>query len=178
MLDLNSSRWGELTHAYGNAADIPNLLRQLQTAPPQDNYRSEPWYSLWSALCHQGDVYTATYAAMPHIVAMASKKNRRERFDCLIFIGYAEACRHHKGAPPIPPDLATDYIAAIDAAPGIFLACLNESWDQEETRALLGGLAATKGLPELGEVIIGLDSTLTCLECGTDLTDGKFNHPR
>jgi hypothetical protein len=90
MLDLNSPRWSELTHAYGNAADIPDLLRQVETAPPQDNYKSEPSFSIWSALCHQGDVYTATYAAMPHIVAIAKIKSGRERFDCLSFVGYAE----------------------------------------------------------------------------------------
>jgi hypothetical protein len=87
MLDLSSSRWSELRHAYGSAADIPNLLRQVEHAPPQENYKSEPWYSIWSALCHQGDVYTATYAAMPHIVALAARKGDRERLTASISSG-------------------------------------------------------------------------------------------
>lgn len=174
MLGLNSPRWKELTHAYGNAADIPDLLRKLETAPPQENYKSEPWYSIWSALCHQGNVYTATYAAIPHIIAMVRTKGERERFDCLNFIGYAEACRHREGAPPIPSDLKDAYVTAIGAAPDIFLASLKHAWNEEETKTLLGGFAATKGYPKLGDVIIGLDATLTCLECEADLSTGKF----
>lgn len=30
MLSLESSRWSALEHAYGQASDIPPLLRQLQ----------------------------------------------------------------------------------------------------------------------------------------------------
>jgi hypothetical protein len=174
MLDLRSSRWSDLSHAYGSAADIPNLLRQLESAPPQENYKSEPWYSIWSSLCHQGGVYSATYAAMPHIIEVASRKGDRERFDCLNFVGYAEACRHRAGAPPIPADLKDDYLSAIDAAPEIFLACLKQKWDEEETKTLLGGFAAIKGYPKLGDVIIRLDSTLTCLECEGDLSSGNY----
>jgi hypothetical protein len=174
MLDLRSSRWSDLSHAYGSAADIPNLLRQLESAPPQENYKSEPWYSIWSSLCHQGGVYSATYAAMPHIIEVASRKGDRERFDCLNFVGYAEACRHRAGAPPIPADLKDDYLSAIDAALEIFLACLKQKWDEEETKTLLGGFAAIKGYPKLGDVIIRLDSTLTCLECEGDLSSGNY----
>lgn len=174
MLDLSSPRWKELGHAYGSGADIPNLLCQLETALAQENYKSEPWYSIWSALCHQGDVYTATYAAMPHIIDMARRKRAREQFDCLSFVAYAEACRHRKGAPPIPADLKDDYLASIEAAQEIFLASLKQKWDEEETKTLLGGFAAAKGYPKLGDVIIRLDSTLTCLECEADLSSGNY----
>jgi len=174
MLDLNSSRWSDLTHAYGSAADIPDLLRQLDTAPAQKDYKSEPWFSIWSALCHQGDVYTATYAAMPHIIASAGKKKDRERLDCLSFVGYAEACRHREGAPPVPSDLKDDYLVAMKSAREMFLSSLQENPSEEETKMLLGGIAAVTGYPKLGDVIINLDSTLTCLECEADLSSGKF----
>lgn len=59
MLELSSSRWGDLGDAYGSAARIPELLRQL-SALPDDDGSSEPWFSLWSALAHQGDVYSAS----------------------------------------------------------------------------------------------------------------------
>ena len=174
MLDLSSPRWSELSHAYGSAADIPNLLRQLETAPPQDNYQSEPWYSIWSALCHQGDVYTATYAAIPVIIAMARKRGDRERFDFLNFIGYAEACRHHKRAPSVPSDLEHGYVEALNDAADLFVASLKQEWKEEEMKALLGGLAAVRGYSKLGEVIIELDSGLLCPECECDLSGGVF----
>lgn len=70
MPDLDSPRWRELQDAYGPATKIPKLVRQLQSDPsPKASSNDEPWFSLWSALCHQGDVYTASYAAVPAIVA-------------------------------------------------------------------------------------------------------------
>ena len=62
LLDLDDGGWAQLEHAYGSAADIPALLRQLRSFPPGRDYQSEPYFSLWSALCHQGEVYTASYA--------------------------------------------------------------------------------------------------------------------
>ena len=35
---------------------------------------------LWSSLCHEGDVYTASYAAVPHIVQMANSSERASGF--------------------------------------------------------------------------------------------------
>src|SRR5579862_9372442 len=74
MVPLDSTIWSELTHAYGPASDIPDLLRRLAKEPgPSEHREQEPWWSLWSALCHQGDVYQASYAAIPHIVAIANE---------------------------------------------------------------------------------------------------------
>jgi len=174
MLDLKSPRWSEFTHAYGKAADIPDLLVRLRTAPPQENYTSEPWYSIWSALCHQGDVYTATYAAMPHLVGMAAEREGKDIFEYLNFIGYAEACRHHTRSPAIPEDLENDYWAAIDASAELFLKGLGLQCDQEELKVMLGGYAAVKSYPKLGDVIINLDSGLLCPECERDLSCGLF----
>jgi hypothetical protein len=48
MLSLDSPRWATLQHAYGDASDIPALLRQLTHFPPSDGNK-EPWFTLWSA---------------------------------------------------------------------------------------------------------------------------------
>lgn len=71
MIELGDPRWEKLSHAYGSAADIPELLRQLAGATgPKIRYDSEPWFTLWSSLCHQGDVYDASYAALPHLTVV------------------------------------------------------------------------------------------------------------
>lgn len=62
MLSLDSPRWGELEHAYGSAVDVPALLGALRDFPKSEGQR-EPWFSIWSALAHQGDVYSASFAA-------------------------------------------------------------------------------------------------------------------
>src|SRR6185369_5672976 len=69
MLPLDSPRWTELKHAYGDAADIPRLLKELENFPlDQGPLFNGPWHSVWSALAHQGDVYPASFAAVPWIV--------------------------------------------------------------------------------------------------------------
>ncbi|QND47158.1 hypothetical protein HB780_15660 [Rhizobium lusitanum] len=72
MLELDDPQWRELQHAYGNASNIPALLRALASSTGlKKGYTDEPWFTLWSSLCHQGDAYTASYAAIPHVVQIA-----------------------------------------------------------------------------------------------------------
>ena len=68
VLALDAPRWAELRTAYGAAGDIPEMLRDLESVPNSKDYRDEPWFSIWSALAHQGDVYSASFAAVPHVV--------------------------------------------------------------------------------------------------------------
>ncbi|GHH34347.1 hypothetical protein [Lentzea cavernae] len=58
--------WSVLHHAYGTAEDVPGLLAR---AAANDR---EAWTELWSALCHQGTSYPASYAALPHLADMAN----------------------------------------------------------------------------------------------------------
>ncbi|GMA16810.1 hypothetical protein E5F05_16535 [Deinococcus metallilatus] len=67
-LPLDDPRWNELTNAYGSAGDIPVLLRELEKPSESWAWDDEPMYSLWSSLWHQGDVYTASYAAVPYLL--------------------------------------------------------------------------------------------------------------
>jgi hypothetical protein len=69
MIPLDSPEWSRLNHAYGTAEDLPKLLQVISGEPdetgPSDD---EAWSELWSCLCHQGDVYTASVAAVPHLI--------------------------------------------------------------------------------------------------------------
>jgi hypothetical protein len=66
MTRLNKTVWSNLPHAYGTAEDTPDLLRQLEASPTLA--RPTMRTSLGTAaLCHQGDVYLASYAALPHM---------------------------------------------------------------------------------------------------------------
>lgn len=173
MLSLDSPRWNDLTHAYGSAADIPTLLVQLKTAPPQRDGTLEPWYSLWSALCHQYDVYPASYAALPHIVAIARARSGRDRLDHLLLAVSIEACRHLEDAPPIPADLQDAYQQGLKQAADLTMECLGLDWQEAETRHLLGALAITRGQPQLGMAIMELDQETECPNClNTFITRG------
>jgi len=57
MIKIEDQQWMTLTDAYGNADEIPALLKKLFNDPsPKPTPKDEPWFSLWSRLCHQGGV--------------------------------------------------------------------------------------------------------------------------
>jgi hypothetical protein len=66
--------WSQLRHAYGPADDIPGLLAQAE--PDMD---SPMWEELWSRLCHQGTVYSASPAALPGLTEMAGRWSPADR---------------------------------------------------------------------------------------------------
>ena len=111
--------WRKLRHAYGGAANIPALLDQARRAPAGGSYRDEPWFRLWSALCHQGDVYTASYAAVPELLAIAQARHddHAAARECVLLAGMIELDRalpEGRSPPPMPSDLATRYYAALE----------------------------------------------------------------
>ena len=72
MLPLDDEHWSELTHAYGEASDIPPQLARLKADPGRadETFRQ---LDLWGALDHQNSVFTATFAAVPHLVDAAKR---------------------------------------------------------------------------------------------------------
>src|SRR5580698_383508 len=111
MLDLDSPGWASLEHAYGSASDIPDLLRQLATLPSSEG-NAEPWFSIWSALAHQGDVYTASFAAVPHVIRILASYPSAASSHYFGFPAWVEICRQRK-ALAVPEDLSNDYFAAL-----------------------------------------------------------------
>jgi hypothetical protein len=167
MLNLESDRWSKLSHAYGSAGDIPELLRRLPDAPPMKPKNDDPWYYAWSALCHQYSVYTASYAAVPHLVEMASAARGRRRLDFLSLTGSIEAFRHLPGAPSFPAGLKEPYLGALHRAKELTIASLREKWAESDLRELLGVVAVLSGQPRLGAGIFMGEAEYTCSGCGT-----------
>jgi hypothetical protein len=64
---LDQVPWAEIEHAYGPAADVPDLLRQLLDHDPR--VRSETLHSLYGNVFHQGTRFPAACSeiAEPHI---------------------------------------------------------------------------------------------------------------
>lgn len=69
MLDgLDDVEWPELTHAYGDAGDVPDLLRR---AASDGDAAEEALSEIVGCLFHQGTVYSATVAAVPFLTELA-----------------------------------------------------------------------------------------------------------
>ncbi|GAA2382883.1 hypothetical protein [Dactylosporangium salmoneum] len=66
---LDEINWAVLNHAYGNADDVPRLLRAA--AGPDEHEAGAAVGELYSSLFHQGSVYPATAAAVPFLIRLA-----------------------------------------------------------------------------------------------------------
>ena len=156
MLPLESPRWAQLQHAYSNASDIPGLLRQLAAQPRSEAY-GDTWFALWSALAHQGDVYSASFAAVPHIVALLADSPVGAGSAYFHFPAWVEICRQGKQVE-IPADLEADYLDALSRLPELAAAASSLAWDNELCRCALAAIAASKGQISLAEAILELDA--------------------
>ncbi len=69
MLDrLDQIDWSALSHAYGEASDVPELLRDLTS--PDDSVRGNALYAFHGNIWHQGTVYEATGYAVPFLIEL------------------------------------------------------------------------------------------------------------
>jgi hypothetical protein len=151
MLSLDSPRWSDLNHAYGPASDIPALLLQLDDLPESSGH-DEPWFTLWSALTHQGDVYSASFAAVPHVVAALERSPTKASFVYFQFPAWVEICRD-RNQISIPSDLQEDYTVALSKLPGLVAASSHRKWDTGFLVCALSAIAAAKGYPSVAEAI-------------------------
>jgi hypothetical protein len=146
-----------LQHAYGAASDIPDMLRQLEAFPPHEGYEAPPYFMLWSSLCHQDDVYTASYAAVPHIIRILASAPTRAHWDFFLLPTCIEISRLRSRGPDIPAELRDAYFGALQRIPSLAAAAAEAQWDEIYCRAVAAAIAVAKGQPALGEAILELD---------------------
>jgi hypothetical protein len=129
----------------------------LESLPPDDTAEAEPYFSLWSALCHQGDVYFGSYAAVPHIVRVIGTAPDRTPWTLFQMVACIEISRANGRGPEIPADLRDDYAAALAQIPALVGAAAKVKWDDWYAGAALAAIAASKGLHRLAEAVLELD---------------------
>lgn len=144
MLELTSLRWASLSHAYGPADDIPDLLVRAE-GDFRPGYPDGPWAELWSALCHQGDTYGASYAALPHLVALVQSHLDQRHWEPLLLSAWIELARLEGSGPAIPDDLARAYLEAIQTGRVLAQLNLRSAWDVDSDRVIRGSLAVFSG---------------------------------
>jgi len=154
VLSLDSPRWSELKHAYGSASDIPPLLRQLGALPKSEG-KKEPWHTIWSALAHQSDVYSASFAAVPHVVSALASAPDRADFSYFQFPAWVEVCRVRSGTE-IPQDLRAPYFEALSRLPELVGRVSAKKWDADFLACTLAAIAAAKGQPAIAEAVLEL----------------------
>jgi hypothetical protein len=163
MLDLESPIWSELRHAYGSASDIPTLLRRLSGFPSEASSQDEPWFTLWSSLCHQGDVYSASFAAVPHIVQALAIDPTRATLSYFLLPASIEVARVTKGIVVAPPFEAA-YFAALAQLPSLAAVAAQPKLDESLCAAALAATAVVTGNHQIAQLLLEIDDIPAALD--------------
>ncbi|MET8151308.1 hypothetical protein ACIBSW_31825 [Actinoplanes sp. NPDC049668] len=91
---LDGVAWAGLEHAYGSAADVPDLIRALRDTDPAA--RQNARRGLYGNIFHQGTRYEASAHAVPFLIELLADPGTRERNELLslltsLAIGYDES---------------------------------------------------------------------------------------
>ncbi len=78
MLDgLDAIDWAALTHAYGPAHDVPDMIRAMVSEDAET--RQKAFYAAYGNIWHQGTVYSATAPAVPFLLELAAAPTLPDR---------------------------------------------------------------------------------------------------
>lgn len=166
-LSLDSPRWGELHQAYGTAEDVPRLLEALACIG-REEARTEVWFALWRTLHRDGEVYTGSYAAVPHLLSIGATFGLRERAEAAHLVTRIESSRRAPGSAAMPGELVAAYAAAVDSLPQFVAAVAGEPWPPDVAQVFAAALLVGKRQPELARGVLALGRALTCPTCGSD----------
>lgn len=96
---LDGIPWSSLRHAYGSAADVPQVLRDCSSSDP--GLANEAVDSLFGSIWHQGTVYEATPHAVPFLVRLAQRPETHQRFMLLALLeSIANGSRYQSHTDP------------------------------------------------------------------------------
>lgn len=163
MRRLDDISWAGLT-AHGQAGDVPGLLRTLHRAATPEQAAALT-HAIADYVCFEYAVYTAAYAALPHLVEAAAGRPVCERAYLLGLIGRIAALAQRGTAAPLPPDLRPDYEAALQRAAELAVAGLGEAHTACDLRLLSGALAAVRGHPVLALDLLETVANPAALQC-------------
>jgi len=152
MLDLDSPRWAQLQHAYGSAEGVPDIIRRIaaESVPTYSDHpakaRENPaaWDDVYSALYHQGSIYSATFAALPHFVAIAESGSPEQRLAIFLLVGAIRVT----GMPDlnIPLDLIEEFEASVAKMRQLSLSIFRQPFNKEQALELPYMIQAFAGL--------------------------------
>jgi hypothetical protein len=158
VISLHASGWGALGHAYGEATDIPSLLQAIEQDPSSSDPSEGPWYKLWSALYHQGDIYSASFAAVPHVVRILGLSPHNACFDFFLFPASVEVARN-RSRIEVPASLAVPYRESLGQLPAIAAAASRRDWAGPLGRSIVAAVAASKGQFSAAELLLEIEET-------------------
>ncbi len=162
LAGLDDVPWAALRDAYGSAAAVPGLLRDL-LAPDPDT-RDAATYALFGTVWHQGTVYGCSPAAVPYLAAVVAEPAAEVRVRAMMALLLAEVAMPETSEPAPGPGPGSDLLAGCRgavAAEAPRLAAVFGTAPPAVRAALLGVFAAV-GLPA------AVAGDVAALEAGAD----------
>ncbi|WP_157963913.1 hypothetical protein [Actinocorallia populi] len=148
--------WTRLRHAYGRADDVPGMLDRL--VPDEE---AEVWTELSSAICHQGTVYSASFAALPRLTEVAREWAPADRLWPLSLAGRIVAgARQDHGLGDVRAAHAAEITELLRLA--------------EETLAAVGGEVRESDFLDLLQSILAFENVPVWSERLLTLAHGEF----
>ena len=147
MLSLDDNLWLELTGGYRIPLDPRPLFAKLEAGD------DSAWGELWDELHHQGDIGTASYAAVPHLIRIYRKLGTIH-WNVYAMVGIIELARDRGTNPEIPKLLEQDYFRAIQELAKVGQSEILRAEEPETVRAILGIIAISKKLRTHGKFLI------------------------
>lgn len=135
--------WSHLSHAYGSAGDIPALLDRIASESNVDR-----WNDLWSALCHQGSVYSASFAALPWLAGVAGSEDRAQAVNALTLAG---AIMAGSAQPHGAGNVRARYAAEVESLLAVVNQHLRAAPDRTEYAYLLEAMLSFEGVVSWSE---------------------------
>lgn len=150
-MQLDDPRWADLEGGYGIPFDPRPLFERLESTTEADAV----WEELWENLHHEGEVGTASYAAVPWLVRIVEARGEAD-WNLYALAGTIELERGMDGNPELPPWLVESYEAAWER---LFASALRDIVAAEDSvllRCLLATLAIAKGDHRRGRMLLDL----------------------
>jgi hypothetical protein len=160
-LDLADKRWTSLLGGYRIPYDPRRALSLLEGG---ENIPGA-WDELWNELHHQGDIGTAAFAAVPHLVRIHELR-RVPDWNTYGLAAIVELARDRADNPQLPSDLSTFYDSAWNRLVDIGLEELSAANSPTLVTSIMAVVAIGKGLRTLGRLAIEFteDERLELLE--------------
>ncbi|MEU9591152.1 hypothetical protein ACGF7W_01385 [Streptomyces sp. NPDC048219] len=137
--ELDDVRWQSLSHAYGSAEDVPELIRALYQG--DEETVDEAIHELYGNIHHQGTVYSASAPAVPFL-AHAARQLPGRRTDLLMLLAtLADHAPSDTESPHWPHSSVAEVCTELARVLPELLPCLTDT-ERSVRRAALRVVAA------------------------------------
>ncbi|MEU6276315.1 hypothetical protein ABZ871_28475 [Streptomyces populi] len=144
--ELDDVRWSDLTHAYGPAEDVPELIRALYE--DDEEAADEAVHELYGNIHHQGTIYRASAPAVPFLAhAVLHAPGKREDLLMLLAV-LADHSPGFTGSPHWPDSDVAAVCAELREVLPELLPCLDDPGRGVRRAALRTVAAVADVLPD------------------------------